>query len=308
MDNTPVCLFVFKRVDTFSEVIKSLKRNSESCDTPLYIFSDAARNSKDKFAVDEVRSFARSISGFASVEIIEQKENLGLARSIINGVTQILKKYDQIIVLEDDLVVSDNFLAYMNQCLNKYQKDTRICSISGYSSQRIGKLEAPHDVFFGLRSSSWGWGTWADRWQKIDWNVSQISILKKSSARAQFQRGGADLVRMLKRQQRGEIDSWAIRFSFFQFITRSYDVVPRISKVENIGFSLDATNTSGMSDRFVTKTDNSGRKIFRLPDEPFEDEEFLQAFRVPFSIRERLKFKIVMYARAVFNRTIGRLI
>jgi len=277
-------------------------KNPECERTPLYIFSDAARCEADRSAVRQVREFAHTITGFLSVEIIERSINMGLASSIISGVSHVFSMYERVIVLEDDLIVSSNFIAYMHQCLEKYENNLKVCSVSGYSSQRIADLESDQDIYFGRRSSSWGWGIWKDRWESVDWEVRDISILKNRKNRRKFRRGGADLLRMLRRQQQGKIDSWAIRFSFYQYITDSFDIVPKVSKVINCGFTKSATNTAGMETRFSTTLDLTNKRIFDLPNDPFEDKDFMIAFRVPFRTTERLKFKFLSLCHRIFGK------
>ena len=302
MSNAPICIFVYKRRDTFEKVVESLLRNPECSVSSLYIFSDAAKGEKDRRAVEDVRNFARHIEGFASVTLVERPSNQGLAKSIISGVTEVLQTHGEIIVLEDDLVVSDNFLAYMNQCLDKYRTNSKIWSVSGYSSEKISALSCESDVFFGPRASSWGWATWMDRWQRVDWAVSDFHKLDDAKTRHDFNRGGSDLVTMLKRQRTGSIDSWAIRFCFYQFLNNALDVVPHYSKVINLGFEESATNTSGMEGRFYTELDSSGRRKFDLPDVVNRDKEFEEAFRAPFGIKVRLKYRL----RGLFNGLLSR--
>ncbi len=38
----------------------------------------------------------------------------------MNGVSEIINKYGKVIVLEDDLITTPDFLAYMNEGLNYY--------------------------------------------------------------------------------------------------------------------------------------------------------------------------------------------
>ena len=73
------------------------------------------------------------IGGFKSVTIFKSKVNKGLAESIIDGVSKIIKTHGKVIVLEDDLVVSKNFLNFMNEALDYYYKHPKVFSISGYS-------------------------------------------------------------------------------------------------------------------------------------------------------------------------------
>lgn len=292
MNHAPVCIFVYKRLDTFEKVIESLRTNPESSESTLYIFSDAAKGEKDRESVQAVRDFARLIEGFGEVNLVERSNNHGLAKSIIAGVSEILERHGRIIVLEDDLVVSNNFLAFMNQSLDKYRGNPRVWSISGYSSQRVSQLQVKNDVFFGLRASSWGWATWKDRWERVDWAVSDFHKLNDARLRRAFKQGGGDLVTMLKRQRSGLIDSWAIRFCFYQFLNNAFDVVPKHSKVINLGFEESATNTVGMESRFYTELDRTGQRDFDLPTEIFQDEAFERAFREPFRLNVRFKYRL----------------
>lgn len=50
-----------------------------------------------------------------------RKNNMGLAKNIILGVTKVLSIKKKAIILEDDILVSENFLKFMNLCLNKYE-------------------------------------------------------------------------------------------------------------------------------------------------------------------------------------------
>ena len=52
-----------------------------------------------------------------------------------------------------------------------------------------------------------------------------------------FEQGGNDLFKMLELQYLGKIDSWAIRWCYSQFINSSYSVTPKISMIQNNGFS-----------------------------------------------------------------------
>ena len=90
----------------------------------LYIYSDGARSDEQKESVDEVRRYIHSINGFKEIHIIERKENWGLARNIIDGVTTRVKEYGRVIVLEDDLITAPYFLQFMNDALETYKDAT----------------------------------------------------------------------------------------------------------------------------------------------------------------------------------------
>ena len=154
------------------------------------------------------------------------------------------------------------------------------------------------DFYFGYRASSWGWGVWKDRWNPIDWEIKDYNeFIKDKKAVKDFRRGGSDMPRMLHKQMQGKIDSWAIRFCYHQFKNDLLTVFPTISKLESIGFSKEATHTSG-TERFITPIDVELKREFLF--ESFIDvdnnlaNEFASFFslknRVFNQIRQRLKF------------------
>src|SRR4051812_29511126 len=89
----PVVLFVFKRVESAKRLIESLLENIEASSTDLFIFSDGPRNENEAKDVSKVREYINSIKGFKSVSITCAPINKGLANSVINGVTGVLKTY-----------------------------------------------------------------------------------------------------------------------------------------------------------------------------------------------------------------------
>ena len=124
--NAPILLFVYNRPAHTRRLVESLLRNAEAAGSSLFIYSDAPRDESVRPAVDEVRRYVRSIRGFDRVEVVERTENWGLARSIIDGVSTALQRFDRVIVLEDDLVLSPYFLRFMNEALETYKDETRV--------------------------------------------------------------------------------------------------------------------------------------------------------------------------------------
>jgi hypothetical protein len=261
----PIVLFVYSRLNETIVTIQSLQKNILANKSELFIFSDGPRNNNDVSKVSAVREYIRKISGFAKVTIYESNVNNGLANSVISGVTKIINEYQRAIILEDDLLLSTNFLCFMNQSLLYYEDNKQILSISGYSFNFIYPPNYKQDVAFSLRASSWGWATWKDRWEQIDWEVKSYPQFHHNLFKmSMFSRGGSDMVRMLNRQMSGKIDSWAIRFCYHQYKNNLYDVFPTVSKVKNLGFGDNATHSKEGGFRFKTKLDNTDKTSFVL--------------------------------------------
>ena len=162
----PICLFTFNRLEETKQTVEALQNNFLACESDLFIFSDGPKNELTKDKVIAVREFLMTIHGFKSITIFESKFNKGLANSIIDGVSQIINEFGKVIVLEDDLVTTPNFLDFMNQGLEHFKNNQRIYSISGF----VPLIKNPHDFDFFLheRSYPWGWATWNQEWSQVD--------------------------------------------------------------------------------------------------------------------------------------------
>ena len=283
----PICLFTYNRLNETIKTIEALQDNFLAVESDLYIYSDGGKTAKDKEKVQKVRNYLHSISGFKSVVIRESSINRGLANSVISGVSEILELNETVIVLEDDLVTSSNFLDFSNHALTFYEKDHAIFSISGYTLD-LPSLPGKKDYYFGYRASSWGWSIWRDRWKLIDWDVTEYdNFMKNKKLVKEFKRGGSDLPRMLKNQNNGVIDSWAVRFCFHQFRNNLMTVFPTKSKLISIGFSNEATNSIG-SKRFHTTLDKENKRNYIFAKFEDIDQTIAYEFAAKFSVKSRI--------------------
>jgi len=140
--------------------VASLKDNAEARESDLYVFVDGARATPyggEKEKVKAVRDYVKAIEGFRSLHYDFAEENRGLGASIIRGVTKVIEQYGTAIVLEDDLVLAPNVLAFMNEGLERYEHEDRVFSVCGYSNRVKVPSDYPFSTYFCTRSSSWGW-------------------------------------------------------------------------------------------------------------------------------------------------------
>lgn len=232
----PIVLFVYNRLDHTKQTIKALQKNKLADESDLFIYSDAAKSEVDIKKVDEVRKFINSIEGFKNISIIQRDENLGLANSIIDGVTDIVNRYGKIIVLEDDLVTSPHFLKFMNEALEIYKDEDKVYSISGYSfTDEIATID---DTYFLSITSSWSWATWANKWKTFERNDEDLSkfVKDKSNIKRFNFENSYYFTSMAKLQLDGKINSWAIYWYFSVFNKNGLTLYPAKKLVKNIGF------------------------------------------------------------------------
>lgn len=241
----PIVLFVYNRLDHTKQTIEALQKNEISNKSDLFIYSDAAKNEESKQKVADVREYIKSINGFKNITIIEREKNYGLANSIIDGVTKIVNEYGKIIVLEDDLITSPNFLKFMNEALEIYKNEDKVYSVTGYSfTDNILDIESS---YFLKLTSSWSWGTWADRWQQFKRDKKDLKQIISSSKQEKnlFNFDDSyDYVSMAKMQIDGKIDSWAIYWYLCVFKQNGLTLYPAKKLVKNIGFDGSGTHCS----------------------------------------------------------------
>jgi hypothetical protein len=239
----PIAFFVYNRPWHTQQTVTALLANPEAAKTPLYIFSDAAKTESEVPTVTQVREFLREITGFQSVTIVEREENFGLARSIIDGVTFVCDKYEQVIVLEDDLVTSPYFLNYMNDGLEKYKNEPEVISIHGYVYPIEETLP---EIFFLKGADCWGWATWQRGWQLFEANGQKLlDELEQRKLTHQFDFDGSyPYTKMLKNQIAGKNNSWAIRWYASAFLHNKLTLYPGCSLVHNIGMDGSGAHCS----------------------------------------------------------------
>lgn len=290
----PLLLFTYKKLDTLKQTVSAIQKNHFAKDTTVFIFSDGPKFEKDSKAVNEVRKFIHSIQGFKDIIIVESPVNKGLANSIIDGVTKIINAYDKVIVVEDDLKLTPNFLTFMNESLNFYENDPRVFSVSGFIFNMPVYRDYKYDIFFTRRHCSWGWAMWKDRWNEIDWSVQDFpEFMRSENQQKSFNELGSDLTDALIRQQKGEINSWAIRCNYHQFKKQSYTVYPVKSKVDNIGFGEEATHTVQRFNRYKTTLESDPKYDFMFPNRVFEDELLLRNFNSRYSRSTRIYYYVL---------------
>jgi hypothetical protein len=261
----PILLFVFNRPEHLKKTVESLLKNPLAEKSDLFIYSDAAKKEKDENHVKEVREYIRKIKGTKSLNIIERDNNFGLAESIIDGVTDILRKCESAIILEDDLLLSPYFLNYMNDAMVLYKDEERVASVHGYIYPV--KKEMP-ETFFLKGADCWGWGTWNRAWKIFEKDSKKLlTELQNKNLEYEFDLdGAANNIKMLKNQIEGKVDSWAIRWHASAFLKNMLTLYPGQSLVNNIGNDSFGTHTKS-TNIYDTELAVNPVKISKIPVE-----------------------------------------
>jgi len=271
----PIALFVYNRPEHIRRTLNYLQKNVLADESRLFIFSDAAKTEADKAKVDEVRDLIKDVSGFKSVKIITQKQNKGLADSIIGGVTQLIKEYGKVIVFEDDLLSSPFTLQYFNEALARYADEEKVMHIGAYM-YKLSDRNLPQTFFFRA-ATSWGWATWARAWKNFEPDVDVLlnQFDKKKTDRFSIE-GTMNFWKQLEGYKAGKNNSWAIRWYASIFLKGGLTLNPSKSLVQNIGNDGSGTH-SNKEDMYHVQILQKPVKTF--PTEIKEDEKAYAAIK-----------------------------
>ena len=250
-----IALFTFNRFDLFEQTIVSLNNNFLSDEFDLCVFSDGPKSEQDIGDIKKIRDYVSNFKGFKTIKLVSKDENLGLFNSILQGINILLKDYESVIILEDDLITNRYFLKYMSDALNYYKNDDRICQISGYSyfNEFYKSKKYNLDKTFVIRGADClGWATWQDRWNYFDQDhvINEIKKLKNPIYKYRFNKNGSYPFSKLLSRQKLKKDSWAVLWYSYNFNLNKNTIYPHQSFVKHIGNDKRSTNynTESISD------------------------------------------------------------
>ena len=234
----PIALFVYNRPEHTRRTLKFLKENILADESRLFIFSDAAANEKDEEKVGEVRELIKTIDGFKKVDIIQRKRNYGLAESIIDGVSRLVKEYGKVIVFEDDLIASPYTLRYFNDALRRFEPEEKVMHIGAYMYPLKAERNTTSlpETFFYRAATSWGWATWKRAWADFEPDIDKLISQFDSKKINDFSiEGNMNFWNQIKDFKSGKNNSWAIRWYASIFLKNGLTLNPSQSLINNIG-------------------------------------------------------------------------
>jgi putative methyltransferase (TIGR04325 family) len=227
MNLSPIAFFVYNRPFHTILTLNNLLKNNLSKYSDIIIFSDAPKNNLEFDRVSLVRKIINNIDGFRSKKIIYRNKNYGLSKNFISGINEVFKTNDKIIVLEDDNIVSKNFLDFINCGLNIYKNEESVAAINGYSYPVYKKIS--EDSFFLKGADTWGWGTWRRAWKKVIFEPKKILEKIKYLEIHPYKKN--ILIDKIKKKN----DSYTIMFDLSMQYFNMLTLYPTVSMTKNIG-------------------------------------------------------------------------
>lgn len=243
MSLAPIAIFAYNRPEHLRRTLQRLSQCLEYPSSPVTIFCDGARSAEQADAVMATRAVARELGG-PNARVIEPGTNRGLAASIISGVSDLCREYGRVIVLEDDLLVHEQFLHFMNGALSAWADAPEVMQVSGFM-YRIPEFASRAEAFFLPLVETQGWATWGRAWSQFDPSCTGWEQITADQAlRTRFDADDSyPFSDLLRWQMEGKLDTWGVRWYWSVFQRGGMTLFPPQSLVEQTG--SDGSGTHG---------------------------------------------------------------
>ena len=231
----PISIATYSRLEHLIKTIDSLKLNSLASKSVLYIFSDAPRAGHEK-SVSELRDYIKTIEGFLEVRLVMQETN-NMKKNIRESFEIPLSEYGRIIWMEDDNIVSENFLDFMNDALEFYKDDERVVSIAGHS-KFLNVPEVNGDIFKLNSFHAWGVGYWSRSLaslKEITLEIFSRDISDREMIKKLERLPDTMLYCYIPSQIYGLFDAGDVKYHYWMTKNNLFSIYPSETLVRNIG-------------------------------------------------------------------------
>jgi hypothetical protein len=243
MNKTPLALFTYNRPSHTQQTLDALAQCARFDECDILIFCDGLKKEEHRADVEATRQVIQAWAQIHPAQIVVREHNLGLKKSIETGVGDLCRQYGRVIVLEDDIIVSEAFIDFMLSALDHYENDDRVMQVAGFTFPF-----APHAAQGAMLlplSTTWGWATWERAWQHYspDPTPSHAILQDRKKSYAFDLEGAYPYTAMLAGVAEGKIQSWGVLFWFAVWQRGGLVVYPRQSLAQNMGFDGSGVNS-----------------------------------------------------------------
>ena len=228
-------IFAFNRPSHLKRLFISLSNHELK---NLYVFLDGPITNIDKTNQDEIKIMIKSYP--QKIKLIERKNNLGLKKSILNGVNYLSTKHKKIIIIEDDCIPFRNFFNYFNLGFKLLKNDDQLEVICAYQHPDLSKkfkkyINLKMNIFI-----PWGWGTLSSKWLKFQ------SFKKKLILPNMY-----NSLKIKKNRY------WSLNYISYMYQNNKKCLYPSHSFIKNIGFDGSGINSKNTNHfRVLEKKEN----------------------------------------------------
>lgn len=169
----PILVLAYNRPELVTRVMHVLQ---EYRPPRLYLACDGPRLHKpgDKERVADVQRIMReSVNWDCETHTLFREHNLGCAQGVYEAISWFFIHEEYGVILEDDVLVSQDFFKLCEDLLPRYKNDPKIMQIS--SRNTSGRADIPNSYVYTQVFHCWGWASWRRAWQRMDMQMTGIT-------------------------------------------------------------------------------------------------------------------------------------
>ncbi len=242
----PVAIFAFNRPQTLARVFAVVRAARPE---RLLLVCDGPRADRpgEVERCAEVRRMLDGVDWPCAVERNYSDTNMGCRARVASGLEWVFAQCEEAIILEDDTLPDASFFGYCDELLARYRDDARVQMVCGYNLLGRGELGGS-SYWFSAHPRIWGWASWRRAWRGYDVTMRDWPAMKQTAAwtaRTPEEQAGWDAY--LQGVKDGRVDTWDAQMTLLAWRTGRLSIIPATNLVRNIGFGVDATNTSALA-------------------------------------------------------------
>ncbi len=252
----PVLLIGYNRPELIIKRVEDLLRNNVE---NLFISIDGNEDLRD--IMQETLKVVDSLcQDKCELNYKIHETNFGLAAHITNEISKLLEIYSEIIVLEDDIQIGENFLMNMERGLQHLNVSNITGIVSGFSPIIQPKyLKIANKWRKTPYFTCWGWLCTKDVWEKYILDISKINLneaLVNSKTWQAMNKWQQFLwLSRFRKIQQNPHHTWDIQFQFMCFRHEITNMAPMFSLTNNEGFNdLRSAHTKDEKPRWMNGT------------------------------------------------------
>lgn len=243
----PVLVLAFNRADHVEKAMEAIR---EYRPDRLYLECDGARAHKqgEREAVEATRKTMLDMVDWpCEVKTLFREENLGCAHAVYGAITWFFEHEEYGVIIEDDVVVGQDFFRLCEDLLSRYKDEERIMEIS--AENHFPEPQHANTYYYSIDFKCWGWATWARAWKHMDMTMGkwpEQTLWKLVRTFGVFR--GSILYFYHWGQTYKHIatsTSWATRWAFTIFADNGLCIIPADNLAVNIGMDGGAHYEKG---------------------------------------------------------------
>ncbi len=294
---SPILYCCYNRLDLIKKSLPILK-NIEC--KKIYISIDGPKNNAEDININnEIKQYIKELKFFSQVSILERDENLGCKIAVSNAINWFFENEEFGIILEEDLLPSQNFFLFCDYALEKYKYEEKIMMISG--TNYLGENISSNKYFFSEHFLIWGWATWKRAWKYYDvemkkWHDESV----KQDLKDRYNKKEFDFLQKRFDSFFGSYsDTWDIQWYFNCIYKRGLTIIPESNLVSNIG--VEGTHSKKYYKTLFLKYGNIQMDRLVSPSKIERNYHFDMKMHKIYNFKNNFNIKIKKIVKFIYN-------